>query len=62
MFGCKLNNLREAQESVWIKKTLAKVRLDSDNDSSHVYFMKCDVTQVLLKEPSLSSGQFKVFF
>ncbi len=24
--------------------------------------MKCDVTQVLLKEPSLSAGRFKVFF
>ncbi len=28
MLGCKLKNLREAQESVWIKKTLAKVCLD----------------------------------
>ncbi len=24
--------------------------------------MKCNVTQILLKEPSLSAGQFKVFF
>ena len=61
-FGRKLNNLREAQEGVWINKTLAKVRLDSDNASSRVYSMKCDVSQVLLKEPSLSAGRFKVFF
>jgi len=45
-FGRKLNNLREAQEGVWINKTLAKVRLDSDNASSRVYSMKCDVSQV----------------
>jgi hypothetical protein len=62
MLGRKLNNLQEAQESVLINKTLAKVRLDSDNDNSRVYSMKCNVTQVLLKEPSLSAGQFKVFF
>ncbi len=62
MFGRKLNNLQEAQESVWINKTLAKVRLDSDNDSSCVYSMKCNVTQALLKDPSLSAGRYKVFF
>ncbi len=62
MFGRKLKKLREAQESIWINQTLAKVRLDSDNDNSRVYSMKCDVTQVLLKEPSLSAGKFKDFF
>ncbi len=62
MFGCKLKNLLEAQESVLISKTLAKVHLDSDNDNSRVYSMKYNVTQILLKEPSLKAGQFNVFF
>ncbi len=41
--------LREAQESVWINKTLAKVCLDSDNDIGCVYSMICDVKQALVK-------------
>ena len=43
MLGRKLKNLREAQESVWINKTLAKVRLDSDNENACVYSMICNV-------------------
>jgi hypothetical protein len=62
MIGRKLKNLREAQESVWINKTLAKVRLDSDNENAHVYSMICDVKQALVKDPSLSVGRYKVFF
>ena len=62
MFGCKIKNLREAQESVWINKTLAKVHLDSDNDNGRVYSMICDVKQALVKDPSLSVGRYKVFF
>jgi hypothetical protein len=62
MFGRQLKKLREAQESVWINKTLAKVRLDSYNDNSRVYSMKCDVTQALLKDLSLRAGRYKVFF
>jgi hypothetical protein len=62
MFGRKLKNLREAQESVWINKTLVKVRLDSDNENARVYSMICDVKQALGKDPSLSVGRYKVFF
>jgi hypothetical protein len=62
MFGRKIKNLRKAKESVWINKTLAKVRLDSDNDNSRVYSMICDVKQALVKDPSLSVGRYKVFF
>ncbi len=43
MFGCKIKNLRKAQESVWINKTLTKVRLDSDNENGRVYSMICNV-------------------
>ena len=43
-------------------KTLAKVRLDSDNDNGCVYSMICDVKQALLKDPLLSAGRYKVFF
>ncbi len=39
MLGRKMKNLRKAQESVWINKTLAKVRLVSDNDNGCVYSM-----------------------
>ena len=60
--GCKMKNLRKAQESVWINKTLAKVRLDSDNENGLVYSMICNVKQSLLKDPSLSVGRYKVFF
>jgi len=49
MLGCKMKNLRKAQESVWINKTLAKVRLDSDTIFGCVYSMICDVKQVLQK-------------
>ena len=56
-----MKNLREAQESVWINKALAKVHLDSDNDNVRVYSMICDVNQALLKDPSLSVGQNKDF-
>jgi hypothetical protein len=62
MFGRKIKNLRESQESVWINKTLAKVRLDSDNENARVYSMICDVKSALVKEPSLSVGRYKVFF
>ena len=57
-----MKNLREAQESVWINKTLAKVRLDSYNENGHVYSMICNVKQALLKDPSLSVGRYKFFF
>ncbi len=53
MLSRKMKNLRKAQESVWINKTLAKVRLDSDNGNSRVYSMICNVKQVLLKDQSL---------
>ena len=56
-----LKNLREAQESVRINKTLAKVRLDSDNENVGVYSMICDVKQILLKDSSLGVGRYKVF-
>ena len=49
-------------ESVWINKTLSKVRLDSDNDNGCVYSMICDVKQALLKDPSLSGGWYSFFF
>jgi hypothetical protein len=62
MFGRKLKKIRKAQESVWINKTLAKVRLDSDNDNGRVYSMICDVKQALVKDPSLSVGWYKFFF
>ena len=57
-----MKKLREAQESVWINKTLAKVRLDSDNENARVYSMICNVKQVLQKDPSLVVGRYKVFF
>ncbi len=57
MLGHKLKNLLEAQESVWINKTLAKVRLDSDNDNARVYSMICEVKQALVKDPSLRVGR-----
>ena len=47
IFCCKMKNLRGAQESMWINKTLDKVRLDSDNENGHVYSMICDVKQAL---------------
>ena len=59
--GRKMNNLRETQESIWINKTLSKVRLDSDNDNGRVYSMICDVKQALLKDPSLSGGRYRFF-
>ena len=62
MFGRKMKNLRMAQESVWINKTLATFFLDSDNDNACVYSMICDVKQALEKNKSLSVGQYKVFF
>ena len=62
IFGRKMKNLRKAQESVWINKTLSKVHLDSDNDNGRVYSMICDVKQALLKDPSLSGGRYKFFF
>ena len=60
--GHGMKILCKAQESVWIKKKLAKVRLDSDNDNGCVYSMIWDVKQVLLKDPSLSEGQYRIFF
>ena len=62
IFGHKMKNLREAQESVWINKALSKFRLDSDNDNVCVYSMICNVKQALLKVPLLSVGRYKVFF
>jgi len=62
MFGRKMKNLRRTKESVWINKTLEKVRLDSDNENARVYSMICDVKQALGKDPSLSVGRYKVFF
>ena len=59
--GRKKKNLRKAQESVWINKILAKVRLGSDNDNGCVYSMICDVKQPLLTDPLLSVGRYKVF-
>ena len=47
IFGCKMKNLREAQESILINKTLDKVHLDSDNENGCVYSMICDVKQAL---------------
>ena len=61
MFNCKMKNLRKAQESVWINKTLAKVRLDSDDDNGRVYSMICDVKQALGNDPSLGMGRYKFF-
>ena len=55
-FGHKMKKIREAQESVWINKTLAKVCLDHDNDNGCVYCMICDVKQDLLKDPLQSVG------
>ena len=53
-----MKNLREAQESVWINKTLAKVCLDSDKENGRVYSMICNVKQALLKDPSLIVGRY----
>ena len=58
----KIKDLREAQESIWIMKTLAKVRLDYDNDYGRVYSMICDVKQHIAKDPSLAEGRYKIFF
>ena len=44
------------------QKTLAKVRLESDNGNGRVYSTICDVKQALLKDPSLSVGRYKVFY
>ena len=44
------------------QQTLAKIRLDSDNDNGRVYSMICDVKQALVKDPSLSVGRYNVFF
>jgi hypothetical protein len=52
-----MKKIREAQESVWINKALAKI----DNENGRVYSMICDVKQALLKDPSLSVGRFKFF-
>ena len=52
----------EAQESIWINKTLAKVRLDHDNDYGHVYSMICDVKSHIAKDPTLLNGPHKIFF
>ena len=57
-----MKNLRKAQESIWIDKTLAKVRLDSDTILGRVYSMICDVSQALLKDPSLSAERYKALF
>ena len=57
-----MKKIHEAQESVWINKTLAKVCLDSDTIFGCVYSMICDVKQALGKDPSLSEGWYKVFF
>ena len=60
-FNCKMKNLYEAQESVWMNKTLAIVCLDHENDNGRVYSMICNVKQALLKDPSVSAGRYKVF-
>ena len=59
--GRKMKKIREAQESIWINKTLAKVKLDYDNDNGCVYSMICDAQQALLKDPSFDVGQYKFF-
>ena len=59
--GCKMKILREAQESIWISKTVYKVRLDSDNDNGRVYSMICNAKQALLNDPFLNVGWYKVF-
>ncbi len=61
MLGCKMQNLRKTQESVWINKTLSKVRLDSDTIFGCVYSMICNVKQALLKDPFAKGARYKVF-
>ena len=60
--GCKMKILGKSQESIWINKTLAKVRLDYDNNNGHVYSMMCDVKQALSKDPSISVGRYNFCF
>ena len=43
-------------------KTLAKVRLDYDNDYGRVNSIICDVKQHIAKDPSLAEGRYKIFF
>ena len=58
----KIKDLREAQESIWIMKSLAKVCLDYDNNCDRVYSMICGVKQHIAKDPSLTEGRYKIFF
>ena len=59
----RIKTLSEAQESIWINRTLSKVRLDHDNDFGRVYSMICDVKKVIDKDPTLlQTGPHKIFF
>ena len=58
----RIKTLTEAQESIWINRTLSKVRLDYDNDFGRVYSMICDVKNFIDKDPTLLTGPHKIFF
>ena len=58
----RIKTLTEAQESIWINRTLSKVRLDHDNDFGRVYSMICDVKNYIDKDPTLLKGPHKIFF
>ena len=53
-----INTLMEAQESIWINKTLAKVQLDHDNDFGRIYSMICDVKSLIVNDPTLLNRSF----
>jgi hypothetical protein len=61
-YARKFVNLHEAQESIYINKTLSTVRLEFDNDIGRVYVMCCDVADLIAKDGSLLNGPHKAFF
>jgi hypothetical protein len=62
LLGRTISSDAEAEETVWILKTLHSVRLLYDNKNGCGYSMTCNVHDVILRNPSFLEGTLKSFF